>query len=282
MEALTIKMDSQFQSLKEDMRKNYTNRGDNHASKNSMNDDTPMCERHEANYIQLEGTFLRARVIGLMPMIDQIVGAENPVLMSVAEHIFSAGGKRMRAAFDFEVFGNTTVHSDGAVTTIVKGDDCKSKKEAEQLVARVVILSCLDSESGNDIVDIINCKLSPLVELNKVHEINSVHKGTNVVVPQTEAQIVATTLALPVDKIFCKSIMADYAIKINVEIPTYKTTRLAGLILVFCSSVLFNDVNYQGDDCKSKKEAEQLVACDVILSCLDSESGNDIVDIINC
>ncbi|GJY32844.1 hypothetical protein Tco_0417313 [Tanacetum coccineum] len=58
MEALTIKMDSQFQSLKEEMhemRNNYNNGGGNHASKNNMNDDTLMCERHEANYIQSEG-----------------------------------------------------------------------------------------------------------------------------------------------------------------------------------------------------------------------------------
>ncbi|GKA77724.1 hypothetical protein Tco_0784261 [Tanacetum coccineum] len=45
-------MDSQFQSLKEEMhemRKNYNNReGDN----TSKNDDTPMCEHHEANHIQ--------------------------------------------------------------------------------------------------------------------------------------------------------------------------------------------------------------------------------------
>ncbi|GJW02787.1 reverse transcriptase domain-containing protein [Tanacetum coccineum] len=56
--ALTIKIDSQFQSLKEEMhemRKNYNDLKDNHASKNNMNDDTPMCERHEANYIQSEG-----------------------------------------------------------------------------------------------------------------------------------------------------------------------------------------------------------------------------------
>ncbi|GJW88080.1 reverse transcriptase domain-containing protein [Tanacetum coccineum] len=42
-------------SLKEEMhemRKNYNNRGGDHASKN---DDTPRCERHEANYIQSEG-----------------------------------------------------------------------------------------------------------------------------------------------------------------------------------------------------------------------------------
>ncbi|GKA21319.1 hypothetical protein Tco_0701308 [Tanacetum coccineum] len=48
-------MDSQFQSLKEEMhemRKNYNNRRGDNASKN---DDTPMCERHEANYIQFEG-----------------------------------------------------------------------------------------------------------------------------------------------------------------------------------------------------------------------------------
>ncbi|GJY93230.1 hypothetical protein Tco_0509012 [Tanacetum coccineum] len=41
-------------SLKEEMhemRKNYNNCGGDHASKN---DDTPMCERHEANYIRSE------------------------------------------------------------------------------------------------------------------------------------------------------------------------------------------------------------------------------------
>ncbi|GJZ81620.1 hypothetical protein Tco_0646614 [Tanacetum coccineum] len=55
LEALTIKIESQFRSLKEEMHemhKNYNNRGGNQASKN---DDTPMCERHEANYIQYEG-----------------------------------------------------------------------------------------------------------------------------------------------------------------------------------------------------------------------------------
>ncbi|GKB38635.1 hypothetical protein Tco_0883577 [Tanacetum coccineum] len=39
----------------QDMRKKYYDLKDKHASKNSMNDDTPMCERHEANYIQSEG-----------------------------------------------------------------------------------------------------------------------------------------------------------------------------------------------------------------------------------
>ncbi|GJT72218.1 hypothetical protein Tco_1031504 [Tanacetum coccineum] len=54
LEALTIKMDSKFHNLNEEMhemRKNYNNRGGDYASKN---DDTPMCERHEVNYIQSE------------------------------------------------------------------------------------------------------------------------------------------------------------------------------------------------------------------------------------
>nr|GEU79107.1 hypothetical protein [Tanacetum cinerariifolium] len=58
LEALTIKMDSQSHSLKEEMHeilKNYNNRGDNHALENRMNDDTPTCQCHEANYIQSEG-----------------------------------------------------------------------------------------------------------------------------------------------------------------------------------------------------------------------------------
>ncbi|GJX55714.1 hypothetical protein Tco_0285611 [Tanacetum coccineum] len=58
LEALTIKMDSQFQSLKEEMhemRNKYQDLRDNHDPKNHLNDDTPMCERHEANYIQYKG-----------------------------------------------------------------------------------------------------------------------------------------------------------------------------------------------------------------------------------
>ncbi|GJZ82782.1 hypothetical protein Tco_0647955, partial [Tanacetum coccineum] len=47
-------MDSQLQTLKEEMqemRKNYNNSGGDHGSKN---DDTPMYECHEVNYIQSE------------------------------------------------------------------------------------------------------------------------------------------------------------------------------------------------------------------------------------
>ncbi|GJZ97154.1 reverse transcriptase domain-containing protein [Tanacetum coccineum] len=51
-------MDSQIISLNEelqDMREKYNELRNGNASKNHLNDDTPMCESHEANYIQSEG-----------------------------------------------------------------------------------------------------------------------------------------------------------------------------------------------------------------------------------
>ncbi|GJR97084.1 reverse transcriptase domain-containing protein [Tanacetum coccineum] len=58
LEALTVKMDSQIISLNEelqDIRNKYNELKEGNASKNHLNDDTPMCERHEANDIQSEG-----------------------------------------------------------------------------------------------------------------------------------------------------------------------------------------------------------------------------------
>ncbi|GJT03324.1 hypothetical protein Tco_0824493 [Tanacetum coccineum] len=51
-------MDSQIISLNkelQDIRNKYNELREGNASKNHLNDDTPMCERHEANYIQSEG-----------------------------------------------------------------------------------------------------------------------------------------------------------------------------------------------------------------------------------
>ncbi|GJW62075.1 hypothetical protein Tco_0111410 [Tanacetum coccineum] len=48
-------MDTQIISLKEelqDMRKKYNDLREENASKNHLNEDTPMCERHEVNFIQ--------------------------------------------------------------------------------------------------------------------------------------------------------------------------------------------------------------------------------------
>ncbi|GKD86315.1 hypothetical protein Tco_1357469, partial [Tanacetum coccineum] len=56
MEKLKV-MDSQIISLNEelqDIRNKYNEIREGNASKNHLNDDTPKCERHEANYIQSE------------------------------------------------------------------------------------------------------------------------------------------------------------------------------------------------------------------------------------
>nr|GEV74178.1 hypothetical protein [Tanacetum cinerariifolium] len=58
LEALTVKKDSQIISLNEelqDMHNKYNELREGNASKNHLNDDTTMCERREANYIQSKG-----------------------------------------------------------------------------------------------------------------------------------------------------------------------------------------------------------------------------------
>lgn len=84
------------------------------------------------------------------------------------------------------------------------------------------------------------------------------------------------------DKTFCKSILVEYAAKMNIGKPTYETAQLDASVHVFRSSLVFNGVTYQGDNAKNKKEAEQLAAHAAILKYLDSESGNDLSEIINC
>ncbi|KAA8547737.1 hypothetical protein F0562_004166 [Nyssa sinensis] len=83
------------------------------------------------------------------------------------------------------------------------------------------------------------------------------------------------------DTVFCKSILNEYAVKINLEKPTYKTIQPEGLLPVFVSSLVFNGVTYTGNAGRTKKEAEQLAARAVILSILgDSSSGTVISEII--
>ncbi|GFY81106.1 hypothetical protein Acr_01g0009150 [Actinidia rufa] len=71
------------------------------------------------------------------------------------------------------------------------------------------------------------------------------------------------------DTIFCKSILNEYAVKMSLEKPTYKTIQPEGLLPVFVSSLVFNGVTYTGEPGRNKKEAEQLAARAVILSISD-------------
>ncbi|KAL6960891.1 hypothetical protein U1Q18_038656 [Sarracenia purpurea var. burkii] len=83
------------------------------------------------------------------------------------------------------------------------------------------------------------------------------------------------------DTTFCKSILNEYAVKMNLDKPTYTTTQSEGMLPVFISSLVFNGVTYTGEAGRNKKEAEQLAAKDVILSILGiSGSGSVIVEII--
>ncbi|XP_048140461.1 uncharacterized protein LOC115745400 isoform X2 [Rhodamnia argentea] len=75
------------------------------------------------------------------------------------------------------------------------------------------------------------------------------------------------------DAIFCKSILNEYAAKMNLEMPNYTTIQPQGAVPVFASSLVFNGVTYTGGVGKSKKEAEQLAARTAIQSLYaDSES----------
>lgn len=67
---------------------------------------------------------------------------------------------------------------------------------------------------------------------------------------------------------FCKSILNEFATKMNMELPTYNTTKPEGLLPVFKSSLVFNGASYTGSVGKNKKEAEQLAARAAILSLL--------------
>lgn len=70
------------------------------------------------------------------------------------------------------------------------------------------------------------------------------------------------------DTVFCKSILNEFAVKMNLEKPTYITSQPEGLLPIFISSLAFNGISYIGGPGRSKREAEQLAARTVILSIL--------------
>ncbi|GJV25222.1 hypothetical protein Tco_1377917 [Tanacetum coccineum] len=51
-EDLVTKIDSEFLIIRKELKEMRDGRRDNHASQIYMKDDTPMCEPHEANYVQ--------------------------------------------------------------------------------------------------------------------------------------------------------------------------------------------------------------------------------------
>nr|XP_029120990.1 uncharacterized protein LOC105047090 isoform X2 [Elaeis guineensis] len=71
------------------------------------------------------------------------------------------------------------------------------------------------------------------------------------------------------DTTFCKSILHEYAAKINIEKPIYTTFQSeGGLLPSFISSLVFDGKTYTGAAGRNKKEAEQMAARAVIESIL--------------
>ncbi|KAA3463674.1 double-stranded RNA-binding protein 4-like isoform X2 [Gossypium australe] len=83
------------------------------------------------------------------------------------------------------------------------------------------------------------------------------------------------------DTVFCKSILNEFVVKMNLEMPTYNTTQLGGVLPLFVSTLVFNGATYRGETGRNKKEAEQLAARVVIQSLLaDDRYGTVVSEII--
>ncbi|GAB4827975.1 hypothetical protein Ancab_034860 [Ancistrocladus abbreviatus] len=83
------------------------------------------------------------------------------------------------------------------------------------------------------------------------------------------------------DTLFCKSILNEFAVKMNLERPTFSTKHSEGPLQMFTASLDFNGVKYTGEVGRNKKEAEQLAARAVLLSILGNSSyGTLLFEII--
>ncbi|KAI7985169.1 Double-stranded RNA-binding protein 4 [Camellia lanceoleosa] len=80
--------------------------------------------------------------------------------------------------------------------------------------------------------------------------------------------------------LFCKSILHEFAAKMNLKIPKYTTSHAQGLQLVYVSSLVFDGKTFTGEVAGSKKVAEQLAARASIQSLLGSDSGTVLRQII--
>ncbi|KAJ6796496.1 double-stranded RNA-binding protein 1-like [Iris pallida] len=80
------------------------------------------------------------------------------------------------------------------------------------------------------------------------------------------------------DPTFCKSILYEYAVKMNFEKPTYTTYQEEGGPLpIFVSSSIFNGETFTGTPAKNKKEAEQMAARVVIESVLANSNTRTLM-----
>nr|XP_012466518.1 unnamed protein product [Gossypium raimondii] len=49
------------------------------------------------------------------------------------------------------------------------------------------------------------------------------------------------------DTVFCKSILNEFVVKMNLEMPTYNTIQSGGVLPLFLSALVFNSATYRGE-----------------------------------
>ncbi|ONK60826.1 uncharacterized protein A4U43_C08F23100 [Asparagus officinalis] len=69
---------------------------------------------------------------------------------------------------------------------------------------------------------------------------------------------------IPNDTTFCKTILHEYAAKMNLELPRYTTSKSGAHFSTFITSVFFDGKTYKGVPARSKRDAEQLGARTVV------------------
>ncbi|KMT19942.1 hypothetical protein BVRB_1g009890 isoform A [Beta vulgaris subsp. vulgaris] len=187
---------------------------------------------------------------------------------------------------------------------IYTGEPTKRKIEAKKLAARAAILSILaNSGLRMHMLKIVEseAKLSSAEHDHKVSLLQS-DSGTPIgtsaikvdsrsssqagevgnvmVLTPSEAELNTSeelVSKLTNDKMLCKSVLHEFAAKMNMEKPKYDTVEVEVLLTVFTSSLVFNGMKYTGEPSISKIEAEQLAARAAILSILASNLITNVV-----
>ncbi|KAK4367923.1 hypothetical protein RND71_011715 [Anisodus tanguticus] len=151
------------------------------------------------------------------------------------------------------------------------------KKAAEQDAVRVALISMKDKmkHEGCPLIREPNSRGSALVHFCSLFDLNEWVSIAFYFRPGRRCDG-----GMSQDTLFCKSIMNEYAIKMNLEKPTYQTVQYGAMPPVFKSTLVFNGTHYMGETGKKKKEAEQLAARAAVISILDSNSGTLMLEII--
>ncbi|KAK7310476.1 hypothetical protein RJT34_08028 [Clitoria ternatea] len=131
-------------------------------------------------------------------------------------------------------------------------DTVGSKKDVEQSVAHATIPLILGNPNFGTMLIGINKSKSMLYDKHKGNTLQDIHANLK------DVGVGNST--------FWKSILHEYAVKLNLEKPAYNTVHQGSLFHVFTSSVVFNGTSYTGDPARSKTDVKQLVARATILS----------------